>query len=120
MIYTSVLFDKIKNSFDAALSNAIQTALIGEFGDGGDAKKEHIKKFADNFKEQFSVPISEAIMEGIKYVVTNLAIEGQVVTIGSPTSQTARIVMAPTPKVSGKLMNTLGVNFVDDYKPQYT
>jgi hypothetical protein len=116
MIYTQQIYDIVNNALNAALVNAIQTSMSEMYSVGGDEKNEQIDKFAKTFTEQACGPIAEAIMSAFKYVLANVYIYGTVLTMGGPTTQTARIQNQTVPTINGALPNTLGIKVIDDYK----
>jgi hypothetical protein len=83
-------------------------------------KDEKMKKFIDTLAEQISVPLCEGIMRMMTYVIAHISIEGKIVTVGSPSTQTAVLIPAPTPTACKKTPNMIGQSIIDDYTPKET
>ena len=71
---------------------------------------ESAKQIAQTFDELVTESLAENLANAIDYYVKNIAITGTIITVGSPTTQTATISSMPTPVANGKVPNTLGIS----------
>ena len=110
MLNVDGLKDNIKQAIQEIVIPAvleIERARQPNKSEIGDAQAEQIAK---TFDELVSEPLADNIANAIDYYVKNIAITGTIITIGSPTTQTAVITSMPTPVANGKIPNTLGIS----------
>ena len=69
----------------------------------------YAESFANNFDEMVSEQLAEVFASAIDYYVKNIEISGTVITMGSSTTQTAKINGMSTPILNGVVPNTLGI-----------
>jgi len=106
--------DKLKNELKDGIHNivipAIDELIKISSPYQGEQNDEKAKTMADAFDELVSEPLAEVFANAIDYYVKNMAITGTIITVGSPTTQTAKITSMPTPITNGKVPNTLGIS----------
>lgn len=117
MIHTQQIYDILYLYSRMAIDNALVSALPILYPNASADKDEKMQQFIKTLSEQISVPLSEGIMRMMTYVISQISIEGTIVTVGSPTTQTAKLLVAPTPKMCKKTPNMIGQTIIDDYKP---
>ena len=105
--------DTLKENLANGLSTIVRPAIEECFKRMWPAKSNigdaYAETFANNFDEMVSDQLSEVFAAAIDYYVKNIEIFGTVITVGSPTTQTARINSLNTPIINGVIPNTLGI-----------
>lgn len=101
----SQLLDIFKNTIPGAFEKAMLESYPGSSKKG----KERAKKFGETMSEMLSEEWASGIAAAIDYYVKNAQIFGTVITVGSPTTQTAMINSTPVPSINGSVPNTLGI-----------
>lgn len=94
----------IEETLEPALKDAIKILFLQK-SDEGDAIAE---QFASTVTEQIAEPLGSRIGEAIHAYIKNISIYGTVITVGSPTTQTA-VISPATPVTGGKVPNQLGI-----------
>lgn len=98
----------ITKAFEEVFPGAFETALkvlMPETSSDGSTK---FKKAAQTFTDLSAENLGTRIASAIDYYVKNIDVYGTVITVGSPTTQTAKI-ESPSPITNGKVPNTLGI-----------
>ena len=105
--------DTLKENLANGLSTIVRPAIEECFkrmwpgkSNIGDSSAE---SFANNFDEMVSEQLAEVFASAIDYYVKNIEINGTIITMGSPTTQTAKINGMSTPILNGVVPNTLGI-----------
>lgn len=109
MLKPDVLKNQLKDLFNATIPTAFEQAMLQlqpERSESGDAIA---KKIGETLDEMLSEKWAETIAQAIDYYVKNAQIFGTVITVGSPTTQTAMINSTPMPATNGAIPNTLGI-----------
>ena len=96
----------IHNIVVPAIERMEQMKMPTQSAQGDKLAKQTAKTFDDMVTEK----LAEVIANAIDYYVKNITITGDIITVGSPISQTAIIEPAPTPMTAGKYPNTLGIS----------
>lgn len=110
MLVVANLESQIKSALSNIIPKALERCKLNEYqSENSDKAKEMAKKFADEFDDLVSADLAKLIANAIDYYIKNAAIMGTIITVGSPVTQTAPIVPAPSPVVAGKIPNTLGI-----------
>lgn len=109
MLNPSGLEQQIKNALEQYLPPTFEAAahvLIPGTSDAGD---EVCKEFGQTVSDLLSEPLASSLAAAIDYYVKNISISGTIITTGSPVTQQAPIIPAPTPVVAGVIPNTLKI-----------
>lgn len=105
--------DTLKENLANGLSTIVRPAIEECFKRMWPAKSNigdaYAETFANNFDEMVSDQLAEVFAAAIDYYVKNIEIFGTVITVGSPTTQTAQINGMSTPILNGAIPNTLGI-----------
>lgn len=109
MLDPLVLQNQLQNAFQTVFNNAAKAAVLATFPAASNAGEEYAKSFADTFSEVVSLPLAQVMANAIDSYIKNISITGTIITVGSPTTQTAKIITSPTPVSNGKIPNTLGI-----------
>lgn len=110
MLNADVLKNQIKDAIHVTVIPAISEITKISFPEQGKKGDELAEKMANTFDELVSEQLAEIIANAIDAYIKNMAITGTIITIGSPTTQTAQIFSTPSPMTNGKVPNTLGVS----------
>lgn len=106
--------DDLKSQIASAIKNivvpAIEQCIKNKTSQKSDKEYEEAKKFAESFDNQVTDQLADSLANAIDYYIKNADITGTIITVGSPTTQTAVISPPPTPVVGGKVPNTFGIN----------
>ena len=108
MLNVDKLKNEIANAIKTIIVPAIETMELNQLPTGKLSEKmakDKAKVFDDLVTEQFSEILANAIHSYIK----NANIIGNIITVGSPTTQTATISPAATPSIAGAIPNTFGI-----------
>lgn len=110
MLNVDGLKDQIKEIIQSIIIPAfkqIELAKQPQKSEIGDKMADDLSNMLD---ELISDPLAENLANAIDYYVKNISITGTIITVGSPTTQTASISSMPTPITNGKVPNTLGIS----------
>lgn len=108
MLKVDDLQKSLKTAFDEVLPAAfkeVMRAMLPMKSSDGDAKVDAVGEMV---KDLISEDLSTRIASAIDYYIKNADIYGQIITVGSPSTQTAKI-ESPSPLTNGKVPNTLGI-----------
>lgn len=108
MLKVAKLENEIKKAFDETLPSAFEQALLQTMPAKSKKGSEMAKKFGETINEMVSEPLAQRIAAAIDYHVRSATIFGTVITVGSPTTQTA-VINSPSALTNGKVPNTLGI-----------
>jgi hypothetical protein len=113
MLNPSQLKDDLKNTFSQIIPPAIEICMRGTFVEMTDKTTEMCSEFAEKFDDMVSDALAERIADIIDQYVKSMCIYGNILTTGSPVTQTAIVNPGGTLNVAnplaGKLPNVLGV-----------
>lgn len=109
MLKPDVLKQNLLDLFNETLPVAFEQAFLELMPEKTDAGSEAAKKFGETVKKLLAEQWAETIAQAIDYYVKNAQIFGTVITVGSPTTQTAMINSTPMPATNGSIPNTLGI-----------
>ena len=110
MLNPDALAEYISNSIRTIVCPAIKQCLLNSYPMKSDAADQIAENFSINFDEMVSDELGKALADAITYYIKTIAITGTIITVGSPTTQTATITSSPTPMVNGVVPNTLGIS----------
>ena len=110
MLVVANLENQIKSALENIIPPAIERCKLQEYAVESDVGKKMAKEYADVFCELVCADLAKLIANAIDYYIKNMWITGQIITVGSPVTQMAMIMPAPTPVVAGKIPNTLGIS----------
>jgi hypothetical protein len=110
MLNVDGLKDQIKQSIQDIVIPAIKEIELERQPQKSEAGEKMAEQIAKAFDDMVSEPLADNIANAIDYYIKNMAITGTIITVGSPTTQTAVITSMPTPVVNGKIPNTLGIS----------
>ena len=110
MLKVDTLKKQIKQALTDIYKPAVKEVVLTMFPNKSKINDEIAEKMADAFDELTSDAMAEALAKAIDYYVHNIDITGTIITVGSPATQTAKIVAAPMPITAGKIPNTLGIS----------
>jgi len=110
MLDKSALKEYIENAFHATIVPALENAMLRSYPYNSEYGQDHAHTFALNFGSIAAEPFSEVLADAIDYYIKNITITGTIITMGSPTTQTATIIPAPNPMSAGSIPNTLKIS----------
>lgn len=103
----------LKNTFSQILPNAIEVCMRSTFTQLTDQSQKMCSEFAERFDEMVSDALAERLADIIDQYLKSMCIYGNILTAGSPVTQTAIInpggVINVANPVAGKLPNVFGV-----------
>ena len=103
----------LKNTFSQILPNAIEVCMRSTFTEMTDQSQKMCAEFAERFDSMVSDQLAERMADIIDQYVKSMCIYGNIITAGSPATQTAIInpggVVNVANTVAGKIPNILGV-----------
>ena len=103
----------LKNTFSQILPNAIEVCMRSTFTQLTDQSQKMSAEFAERFDEMVSDALAERLADIIDQYLKSMCIYGNILTAGSPVTQTAIInpggVINVANPVAGKLPNVFGV-----------
>ena len=106
--------DDLQKQLESAIKNiippAIETCKINELPTQSKIGTENAKNFAETFSDLVCENLSKVIAQAIDYYIKNISITGTIITMGSPTTQTAIITAAPNPVTGGVIPNTFKIS----------
>lgn len=109
MLNKSELESQIKSSFDEHFKNACEQAVAKLMPVPTKNGEKRIKEFAECFTKIIADNLSTCLAEAIDYYVKNIELHGTIITVGSPTTQTAKIDCTPNPTANFAIPNCLGI-----------
>lgn len=109
MLKPDVLKQNLLDLFNQTIPVAFEQAFLELMPEKTDAGSEAAKKFGETIDKLVSEQWAETMAQAIDYYVKNAQIFGTVITVGSPTTQTAMINSTPMPATNGAIPNTLGI-----------
>jgi hypothetical protein len=110
MLDVDKLKDQIKTGIQNTVIPAIERIELKKQPTTSELGNEQAKEVATVFDEMVSEALADIIANAIDYYIKNANITGTIITVGSPSTQTANIVAAPTPITGGKIPNTFGIS----------
>jgi len=110
MLKVDTLKKQLKDGLTEIYKPAIEQIILASYPTETTYGNEKAKELAEMFDDLTSDMFAELLANAIDYYVKNISITGTVITVGSPTTQTARINAAPMPVSAGKIPNTLGIS----------
>lgn len=106
--------DDLKSQIASSIKNiivpAIEQCLKNQCSEKSEKAYEEAENFAKSFDAQVTEQLADALANAIDYYIKNADITGTIITVGSPTTQTATITPPPTPVTGGKIPNTFGIS----------
>lgn len=109
MLNKDELRSQIQSSLDTHFKAACEEAVAKLMPRPTKNGNKRIKAFAESFTNIIAENLSTCLAESIDYYIRNIELHGTVVTVGSPTTQTAIINCTPTPTINGTIPNTLHI-----------
>lgn len=109
MLNPTGLEQQIKTALEQYLPETFEQASKVLFPKSGEEADNRCKEFGQTVADLLSEPLASSLAGAIDYYVKNISITGTIVTTGSPVTQQAPVVPAPTPTVAGVIPNTLKV-----------
>lgn len=108
MLQVTELEKALTRSLEEVLPSALEEAFKHVLPNSSKAGDEKAKEFGQCISDMISSPLGTRFANAVDYYIKNADIYGQIITVGSPTTQTARI-ESPSPLTNGKVPNTLGI-----------
>ena len=108
MLNVDTLEKELKKAFDETFPNAASEASKSTYPKDSELGTEICENFGKVFNDLIAEPLAQRFAAAIDYHVRSATIYGTIITVGSPTTQTAAI-NSPTPLTNGKIPNTLGI-----------
>lgn len=108
MLNKQTLQSEIQDAIEQLLPDALREGMKATYPSQTQAGNDAADRFADVVTGLFAGPFAECLAAAIDYHVRSATIYGTVVTVGSPTTQTA-VITSPTALTNGKVPNTLGI-----------
>jgi hypothetical protein len=108
MLNEDKLYKNILELLNNTLPTAFEYALLATFPGMSETGSDIAKKFGESIDTAISDAIAKGLASAIDCYVKNADIYGTVITVGSPTTQTAKI-ESPSVLTNGKVPNTLGL-----------
>lgn len=109
MLKPNILQQQLADLFHNTLPTTFEQAYLQLMPEKSDAADKKAKEFGKTIDDMLSDKWAETIAQAIDYYVKNAQIFGTIITVGSPTTQTAMINSTPTPVTNGVIPNTLGI-----------
>ena len=109
MLDKDTLKENLANGISTIVRPAIEECFKRMWPSKSNIGDSYAEAFANNFDEMVSDQLAEVFAAAIDYYVKNIEIFGTVITVGSPTTQTAQINGMSTPLLNGAIPNTLGI-----------
>ena len=110
MLDKGSLKDDIQGALEDILPTALSQTVQGLFTLKTETGDQMAETFGKNLTEMIAEPLATRISDAIDTYVKCMSIQGTVLTMGSPFSQTAQIMSMPLPVLNGAIPNTLGVS----------
>ena len=109
MLDKETLKENLANGLSTIVRPAIEECFKRMWPAKSNIGDSYAEAFANNFDEIVSEQLAEVFAAAIDYYVKNIEIFGTVITVGSPTTQTAQINGMSTPLLNGAIPNTLEI-----------
>ena len=109
MLDKDTLKENLANGLSTIVRPAIEECFKRMWPVKSNTGDSYAESFANNFDEMVSEQLAEVFASAIDYYVKNIEINGTIITMGSPTTQTAKINGMSTPILNGVVPNTLGI-----------
>ena len=109
MLDKETLKENLANGLSTIVRPAIEECFKRMWPGKSNIGDSYAESFANNFDEMVSDQLADVFAAAIDYYVRNIEIFGTVLTVGSPTTQTAQINSMSTPILNGAIPNTLGI-----------
>lgn len=110
MLDKGMLKDDIKMALDDTLPPAIEECINNFFPGKSEVGGAMATKFAEDFTSMISDTLAQRLSDAIDTYVKCMSIQGTLITMGSPFTQTAQVMSLPMPALNGKVPMTLGVS----------
>lgn len=110
MLKPEVLKEQIYNAFSQYFPLAFEEAAKVLMPTTSEAGSEMCKNFGQTLSELLAEPMASSIAYAIDFYIKNASITGQIVTTGSPVTQTATLIPSTTPIIAGTIPNTLKIS----------
>lgn len=110
MLKVNDLQSQLKTAFTNTITPAIKQVILSEMPTKTDHGEEVATRASKIFDDLVSDQLATLIAQAIDYYIKNASITGTLITVGSPTTQTAKVTSMPTPTINGKIPNTLGIS----------
>ena len=108
MLVVSELEKALTRSLEEVLPSALEEGFKHVLPCTSKSGNKAAKEFGESITKMIAEPLGGRIANAIDYYIKNADVYGQIITVGSPTTQTARI-ESPSPLTNGKVPNTLGI-----------
>ena len=108
MVGVAELEKALTGSVEEVLRSALEEAFKHVLPCTSKAGNKVAKEFGESITKMIAEPLGIRFSNAIDYYIKNADIYGQIITVGSPTTQTAKI-ESPSPLTNGKVPNTLGI-----------
>ena len=109
MLKPDVLEQNLLDMFNQTIPVAFEQAFLEMMPEKTDAGSKAAEKFGETINKFLAPQWSKTMAQAIDYYTKNAQIFGTVITMGSPTTQTAMINSTPMPATNGSIPNTLGI-----------
>ena len=109
MLNPQTLAEYISNSIRTLVCPAIKQCLLNSYPMKSDIGDQIAENFANNFDDLVSDQLGTCIAEAIDYYIKNAELYGTIITVGSPTTQTAKLLPSPMPMINGSVPNSIGI-----------
>ena len=110
MLKPDILEDNIRKALDEYLPIAFEEAIKVIMPRNTTEVDDLCKQFGQTVADVLSEPLASSLAAAIDYYVKNISITGQIITTGSPVSQTSLISSSPIPVQNGVIPNTLKIS----------
>ena len=110
MLNTEALKDYIAYAVRTVLADALGQAINNTFPVKSDVGNQMTNQIKEDFAEIASDNFASIVANAIEAYIKGMDITGTVITTGTPTTQTAKIVPAGSPLTAGVIPNTLKVS----------
>ena len=88
------IYDLVYNSVYSGIKSGTDKLLLNLFPTNLPWRDAEIEKNSNEYAALITNNVAWGVAQAFIYVITNLSFKGKVITVGSPTTQTANIVMA--------------------------
>ena len=110
MLDKSGLKDDIQGALEDILPTAFTQCIQGLFTLKTETGDQMAENFGKNLTEMIAEPLATRISDAIDAYVKCMSIQGTLITMGSPFTQTAQVISLPMPVLNGSVPMTLGVS----------
>lgn len=104
------LKDDIQGALEDVLPTAFTQCIQGLFTLKTETGDQMAENFGKNLTEMIAEPLATRISDAIDAYVKCMSIQGTLITMGSPFTQTAQVISLPMPVLNGSVPMTLGVS----------